>query len=129
MPDAIHTNLADIQSSLTTAHTAESPDGSVRAEATAKHQVALTLTPAALKLPATTLATLILRTQREAQSKAEAALTEALDTYRADPRVTTALDTLRDTQANPTPPPRQPTRREDEDTDYVDSVYNSDKDW
>ena len=130
MPDAIHTNLADIQSSLTATHKAESPDGTVKAEATAKHQVSLTLTAAALTLPPTTLASLILETQREAQQKAEAALTEALDTYRTDPRVTTALDTLRDTQANPTPPPaRQPTPREDEDTDFVDSVYNSDKDW
>lgn len=129
MPDAIHTNLADIQSSLTATHKAESPDGTVQAEATAKHQVSLTLSAAALRLTPTDLAALILKTQGEAQAKAEAALTEALDAYRADPRVATTLDALRDTQANPTPPPRQPTRREDEDTDFVDSVYNSDKDW
>jgi len=129
VPDAIHTNLADIQSTLTAAHKAESPDGTVQAEATAKHQVSLTLTAAALKLPPTTLATLILTTQREAQAKAEAALTEALDTYREDPRVSATLDALRDTQANPPPPARQPAPREDEDADYVDSVYNSDKDW
>ncbi len=132
MPDPIHATLASVQTSLTTTHTAESPDGTVRAEATAKHQTALHLTPAALKLPPTTLATLILTTQREAQTKAQEALTTTLNTYREDPRVTRALDSLRDTQANPPPHPHQtrPQSRaqEDEET-YVDSVYNSDQSW
>lgn len=129
MPDAIHTNLADIQSSLTTAHTAESTDGSVRAEATAKHQVALHLSTGALKMTPNALATLILKTQQEAQSKAEAALTEALDTYRADPRVSATLDNLRDTQTNPPKPPRTTPQPPRDDETFVDSVYNSDKDW
>ncbi|MDQ3787537.1 MAG: YbaB/EbfC family nucleoid-associated protein [Actinomycetota bacterium] len=133
MPDPIHETLATIQRSLTATHTAESEDGTVRAEATAKHQTALHLTPAALKLPPTTLATLILKTQREAQTKAQEALTTTLNTYREDPRVSRALETLRDTQANPTKPhphPHQPPEAEGEDEEhYVDSVYNSDRTW
>lgn len=131
MPDAIHTSLATIQSSLTATHTAESPDGTVRAEATAKRQTALHLSPNALRMPPEALATLILTTQQEAQNKAEAALTAHLDTFREDPRVTTALETLRDTQANPQPQQPQPrkTKAEEEDEDYMDSVYNSDRDW
>ncbi|MFI7677590.1 YbaB/EbfC family nucleoid-associated protein [Actinophytocola sp. NPDC049390] len=128
MPDPIHTTLADIQSSLTTPHTAESQDGTVRAEATAKHQTALHLTPAALKLPPTTLATLILTTQQEAQRKAEAALTTTLNTFREDPRVTKTLETLQDTQATPPAQPKPQKQEEDEDN-YVNSVYNSDQDW
>ena len=130
MPDPIHSTLADIQSSLTTPHAAESPDGTVRAEATAKHQTALHLTPAALKLPPATLAALILATQQEAQTKAEAALTTHLNTFREDPRITTALETLRDTQANPPQPPAHPKTREPEDEEnYMDSVYNSNHNW
>lgn len=128
MPDAIHTNLADIQTALTTACTAESPDGSVRAEATARTQLALHLSSSALKMAPTALAALILATQQEAQANAEAALTEALDTYRADPRVATTLETLRDTQASPPPPPKTGAR-EDDDADFVGSVYNSDSEW
>lgn len=129
MPDPIHTNLADLQSSLTQTHTAESRDGSVRAEATAKRQTALHLTPAALTLPPIALARLILTTQQEAQKKAEAALTTNLDNFRTDPRVTTALETLRDTQANPQPAPQQPRRKQDDEEHYIDSVYNSDSSW
>lgn len=130
MPDPLHETLADIQRTLTTKHTAESKDGMVRAEATAKHQTALHLTQAALKLTPTALANLILKTQQEAQRKAEEALTATLNTFREDPRVTKTLETLQDTQANPQQP--QPPREtpEDEDDDhYVDSVYNSDRNW
>lgn len=133
MPDPIHANLADLQSSLTQTHTAESRDGSVRAEATAKRQTALHLTAAALTLPPIALARLILTTQQEAQAKAEAALTADLNTFRTDPRVTTALETLRTTQANPQqqPAPEQthPRRKQDDEEHYVDSVYNSDNTW
>ena len=130
MPDAIHTSLTKIQSSLTATHTAESPDGTVRAEATAKRQTALHLSPSALRMPPEVLATLILTTQQEAQKKAEAALTAHLEDFRKDPRVTTALDTLRDTQANPQPqqPTRKPKEEEEEET-YINSVYNSNNDW
>jgi uncharacterized membrane protein len=75
------------------------------------------------------LATLILTTQQEAQKKAEAALAEHLDTFRKDPRVTTALESLRDTQANPTPQQTPTKKHEDDDEEYLDSVYNSDQSW
>ncbi|GAB1515365.1 YbaB/EbfC family nucleoid-associated protein [Actinophytocola sp. KF-1] len=129
MPDPIHTSLANIQTSLATRHTAESPDGTVRAEATAKHQTALHLTPAAMKLSPTALATLILTTQREAQTKAEEALKTTLDTFREDPRVRQSLETLQDTQANPQPKPPRAAHQEEDDDNYVDSVYNSDRPW
>ncbi|MBB4911163.1 YbaB/EbfC family nucleoid-associated protein [Actinophytocola algeriensis] len=134
MPDAIHSSLADVQSSLTAPHSAESPDGTVRAEATARRQTALHLSANALKLSPDTLATLILTTQQAAQNKAEAALTDHLETFRTDPRVATALDTLRDTQANPTPRTTPQTHRTDraddsDDDNFVDSVYNSDRTW
>jgi hypothetical protein len=127
--DPIHTSLAAIQSSLTATHKAESADGTVQAEATARHQTALHLTPEALKLPPATLATLILKTQQEAQNKAETALTTHLETFRKDPRVTTALETLQDTQANPTP--QQPRKKEDEpeEEEFINSVYNSNNNW
>ena len=128
MPDAIHANLADIQSSLTATHTAESRDGSVRAEATARRQTALHLSPGALRLSPEDLATLILTTQQEAQSTAEAAVTSHLDGFRTDPRVATALDSLRDTQALPTP--AAPRRTDvDDDENFTVSVYNSNSDW
>jgi acyl-coenzyme A thioesterase PaaI-like protein len=127
--DAIHSSLADVQSSLTATHSAESPDGTVRAEATAKRQVALHLSPAAMRLRPDTLAALVLATQQEAQAKAEAALAEALDTFRADPRVTAALDVLRDTQASPRPLRAKARAKDDDEEEYVDSVYNSDRDW
>ena len=133
VPDPIHKSLADIQSSLATPHVAESKDGSVRAEATARRQTALHLTPAALKMSPATLATVILATQQEAQNKAEAALTTHLNTFREDPRVTTALETLRDTQANPaaaqTSPATKPQPHTEDEETYVDSVYNSDRNW
>jgi YbaB/EbfC DNA-binding family protein len=123
--DAIHSRLADIQASLTASCSAESPGGIVRAEASAKRQLALQLSPAAMRMRPDDLAALILTTQREAQSKAEAALTERLDTFRCDPRVAVALDNLRDTQASPPPPPRPATAADDEDhdADYIDSIY------
>lgn len=125
MSDAIHSSLADIQASLTASYTAESPDGTIRAEANAKRQIALQLSPAAMKMRPEDLAATILTTQREAQSKAEAAITEKLDTFRSDPRVAVALDNLRDTQASPPPPPG-PTPdpdEEDDDADFAGSVY------
>lgn len=125
--DAIHSRLADIQASLTASCTAESTDGAVRAEANARRQLALELTPAALKMRPDALAALILTTQQEAQAKAETTIAEKLDTFRADPRVAGALDTLRDTQANPPPPPK-PRPQDDEDDDFV-SVYGNDRDW
>jgi YbaB/EbfC DNA-binding family len=124
--DAIHSRLADIQASLTASCSAESPNGTVRAEASAKRQIALQLSPAAMRMRPDDLAALILTTQREAQSKAEAALTERLDTFRCDPRVAGALDNLRDTQASPPPPPRPTTAPDDEDydADFNDSIYS-----
>jgi len=131
MSDAIHSSLADIQASLTASYSAESADGTVRAEASAKRQVSLELSPAAMKMRPADLAAMILATQRQAQRKAEAAITERLDAFRADPRVAVALDTLRDTQASPAPPPR-PTAEpdaEDGDTEFAPSVYARDLDW
>ncbi|OLF14205.1 hypothetical protein BLA60_03425 [Actinophytocola xinjiangensis] len=128
MPDAIHASLAELQASFTETHTAQSRDGSVRAEATARRQTALYLSPGALRLSPSDLAELILETQREAQSAAEAAVSSRLDGFRADPRVSTALDSLRDAQALPTPPPtRRPSR--DDDENYTVSVYNSNTSW
>lgn len=125
MSDAIHSRLADIQASITASCSAESPDGTVRAEASAKQQIALQLSPAAMRMRPNHLAALILTTQREAQRKAEAALTEKLDAFRCDPRVAVALDNLRDTQACPPPPPRPTTAPDDEDydADFIDSIY------
>lgn len=125
MSDAIHSRLADVQASLTASCSAESADGAVHAEASAKRQLALRLTPAALKMRPDDLAALILATQQQAQSKAEAAIAEKLDTFRADPRVAVALDNLRDTQASPPPPPRKAAEQDDEDGDFV-SVYGND---
>lgn len=82
-----------------------------------------------MRLRPDSLATLILATQHEAQAKAEAAVTEALDTFRADPRISAALDTLRDTQSNPQPQPHPTPTTPNDDEDYVDSVYNSDRTW
>lgn len=123
--DAIHSSLADIQASLTKSCSAESPDRTVRAEASAKRQIALHLAPAAMRMSPDDLAALILTTQRHAQNKAEAQLTRSLDTFRTDPRVAVALDNLRDTQASPPPPPSPAPTPDDEDgdTDFVDSVY------
>ncbi|MPZ81444.1 MAG: hypothetical protein GEV28_13985 [Actinophytocola sp.] len=131
MSDAIHSSLADIQAALTASRSAESADGTVRAEASAKRQVALQLSPAAMKMRPDDLAAMILTTQRQAQSKAEAVITERLDTFRSDPRVAVALDNLRDTQASPAPPPRPTTDPDDEDgdADFIDSVYKSDRGW
>jgi hypothetical protein len=127
MSDAIHSSLADIQASLTASCSAESPDGTVRAEASAKRQIALQLSPAAMKMRPDDLAAMILTTQLQAQRKAEAVITERLDTFRSDPRVAVALDNLRDTQASPPPPPRPTTdpADEDDDADFIDSIYNS----
>lgn len=125
MSDAIHSRLADIQASLTASCSAESANGAVRAEASAKRQIALQLSPAAMKMRPDDLAAMILTTQRQAQSKAEALITERLDTFRSDPRVAVALDNLRDTQASPPPPPR-PTidpDDKDDDADFTDSIY------
>jgi hypothetical protein len=123
--DAIHSSLADIQAALTASCSAESADGTVRAEASAKRQIALQLSPAAMKMRPDELAAMILTTQRQAQSKAEAAITARLDTFRSDPRVAVALDNLRDTQASPAPPPRPTTDPDDEDgdSDFIDSIY------
>jgi hypothetical protein len=124
--DAVHSNLADIQASLTASCSAESADGAVRAEASAKQQIALRLSPAAMKMRPDDLAAMILTTQRQAQSKAEAAIAERLDAFRSDPRVSVALDNLRDTQASP-PPPRRPTidpDDEDGDADFIGSIYD-----
>jgi hypothetical protein len=124
--DAIHSTLADIQASLTAPCSASSPDGTVRAEASAKRQIALQLSPAALRMRPDALAALILTTQLQAQSKAEAALTGRLDTFRSDPRVAVALDNLRDTQASPPPPPQPTTTDPDDevdDADFLDSIY------
>lgn len=131
VPDAIHSSLADIQASLTASCWAESADGTVRAEASAKRQIALQLSPAAMKMSQDDLAALILTTQQQAQTKAEALITERLNTFRADPRVATTLDHLRDTQASPAPPPRPTTDPDDEDGDasFVKSVYDKDLDW
>lgn len=131
MSDAIHSSLADIQASLTASCSAESADGTVRAEASARQQTALQLSAAAMKMRPADLAAMILTTQRQAQSKAEAAITERLDTFRDDPRVAVALDNLRDTQASPSPPPRPTTdpHHEDGDTDFINSVYDSDRGW
>lgn len=113
---------------MTTPHSAESPDGTVRAEATAKRQTALHLSPRAMRLPPEDLAALILETQREAQNRAEESLAEKLATFREDPRVTSALDTLRDTQAAPAP--RPPRREEDEEeTDVAAAVYDRNSSW
>jgi hypothetical protein len=127
--DAIHSRLADIQASLTVSCSAASADGTVHAEATAKGQVALRLSPAATTMRPDDLAALILSTQQQAQHKAEAALTEKLDTFRADPRVAAALGTLRDTQASPPPPPRSPDDPDGEDDAAFVSVYGNDRDW
>lgn len=129
--DAINSSLADIQASLTASCSAESADGTVRAEASAKRQIALQLSPAAMKMRPDDLAALILTTQRQAQSKAEAVITERLDTFRSDPRVAGALDSLRDTQASPAPPPRPTIDPDDEDgdTDFIASVYEKNPDW
>lgn len=126
MSDAIHSSLADIQASLTASCSAESADGAVRAEASAKQQLALQLSPAAMKMRPADLAAVILATQQQAQSRAEAMITESLDAFRADPRVAVALDNLRDTQASPPPPPHPPVDPDDEDDeDFIDSVYRS----
>jgi len=125
--DVIHSRLADIQASLTASCSAESADGTVHAEASAKRQLALRLSPAAMRMRPDDLAALILTTQHEAQSKAEAAISETLDTFRADPRVAVALDNLRDTQASPPPPSRQVAEPDDEDdADFV-SIYGDDR--
>jgi hypothetical protein len=131
VPDAIHSSLADIQAALTSSCSAESPDGTVRAEATAKRQIALHLSATAMTMSPEDLATLILTTQREAQNKAEAAVTERLDTFRTDPRVAGALDTLRNTQASPTPAPRRTPDPDDEDsdTDVIAAVYDKNSTW
>ncbi len=129
VPDAIHLSLADIQAALTVSCSAESPDGAVRAEATAKRQIALELSPAAMTMRPDDLATLILTTQRVAQNKAEAAVTERLDTFRTDPRVAGALDTLRNTQASPAPPTRRTPDPDDEDTDVIAAVYDKNSAW
>ncbi|MGB3444795.1 MAG: YbaB/EbfC family nucleoid-associated protein [Actinophytocola sp.] len=128
MSDAIHSRLADIQASLTASCSAESADGTVRAEANAKRQIALRLSPAAMKMRPGDLAALILTTQQEAQSKAEAAITETLDTFRADPRVAVALDNLRDTQASPPPPPRRTAEPDDEDDDEDFVIFGHGRD-
>lgn len=129
--DGIHSSLADIQASLTASCSAESADGTVRAEASAKRQIALQLSSAAMRMRPDDLAALILTTQRQAQSKAEAAVTERLDTFRADPRVAGALDSLRDTQASPAPPPRPTAEPDDEDgeTDVIAAVYDKNQAW
>lgn len=119
--------LADIQASLTASCTAESADGTVRAEASAKRQVALHLSPAAMRMQPDDLAAVIISTQRQAQSKAEAMITERLDTFRADPRVAAALDNLRDTQANPAPLPG-PTAKPG-DAEAIDTGYKSELSW
>jgi hypothetical protein len=80
-------------------------------------------------MPPAALATLILKTQQEAQTKAEEALTKHLETFRKDPRVTTALETLQDTQANPTPQQPQTRKNKEEEEEFIDSVYNSNQDW
>jgi hypothetical protein len=126
VPDAIHSRLADIQASLTATCSAESADGAVRAEASAKRQIALQLSPAAMTMRPDDLAALILTIQQQAQSKAEAAVTETLDTFRSDPRVAVALDNLRDTQASPPPPPRPTVDPDDGDGEFV-SVYGNDR--
>jgi len=125
--DAIHSSLADIQASITSSHRAESADGTVRAEASAKRQIALELSPAAMRLRPDDLAALILSTQQEAQRQAEAAVAETLDTFRADPRVTDALERLRDTQA--APPPRPTTDAPDADDDVITDVYDKNSSW
>ncbi len=125
--DAIHSSLADIQASLTSSHRAESADGTVRAEASAKRQIALELSPAAMRLRPDDLAELILSTQQEAQRQAEAAVAERLDTFRADPRVTDALERLRDTQA--APPPRPVADAPDPDDDVITDVYDKNSSW
>ncbi len=127
--DAIHSRLADVQASLTASCSATSADGTVHAEATARGQVALRLSPAATTMAPDDLAALILTTQQQAQNKAEAAIAEKLDTFRADPRVAAALDTLRDTQASPPPPPRPPTDQDGADDTAFVSVYGNDRDW
>ncbi len=131
MSDAIHSSLADIQKSLAVSRSAESADGTVRAEANARRQVALQLSPAAMKMRPDDLAALILATQRRAQSEAEAAITERLDSFRTDARVAVALDNLRDTQALPAPPPRRRVASNDEDGDaeLQGSVYSRDQSW
>jgi hypothetical protein len=131
VPDAIHSNLADIQAALTVSCSAESADGAVRAEASAKRQIALQLSPAAMTMRPDDLAAVILATQRQAQSEAEAVVTKRLDTFRADPRVAGALDSLRDTQASPAPPPRPTTDPADEDgdTDVIAAVYDKNQAW
>jgi hypothetical protein len=124
--DAIHSSLADIQASLTASCSAESADGSVRAEASAKRQIALRISPAAMQMRPDDLAAMILATQREAQGKAEAMIIERLDTFRLDPRVAVALDNLRDIQASPSSPSRptiDPDDDDDGDGDFIDSVY------
>jgi YbaB/EbfC DNA-binding family protein len=127
--DALHANLADIQASLTASCVAQSPDGTVRAEATAKRQLALELSPAALTMRPDDLAALILATQREAQHRAETAIAERLDAFRADPRVAVALDKLRDTQAVPEAPPRPAARPREDDADFAPSVYDKNEAW
>lgn len=129
--DAIHSSLADIQASLTASCSAESADGTVRAEASAKRQLALELSPAAMTMRPDDLAALILTTQHQAQPKAEAAVTERLDTFRSDPRVAGALDSLRNAQARPTPPPRPTTDPNDvdDDTDVIAAVYDKNTAW
>ena len=124
--DAIHSRLTDLQASLTASYSAVSPDGTVRAEASAKRQIALQLAPAAMRNRPDDLAALILATQQEAQGRAEAALTERLDAFRGDPRVAAALGNLRDTQASPPPPQPRPAAApvdEDHDAHFVDSIY------
>jgi hypothetical protein len=123
--DAIHSSLADIQASLTASCSAESADGVVRAEASAKQQIALQLSPAAMTMRPDDLAAMILATQRQAQRMAEEMITERLDTFRSDPRVAVALDNLRDIQASPAPPSRPTIDPDDEDgdADYLDSIY------
>lgn len=139
MSDAIHSSLADIQAALTASCSAESADGTVRAEASAKQQLTLQLSATAMRMRPDDLAALILATQRQAQSRAEAAVTERLDTFRADPRVAGALDSLRDTQASPAPhsrPTADPDHEEDGtgddtdvDTDVITDVYDKNSAW
>ena len=129
--DAIHSTLAALQASLTASCSAESADGTVRAEANAKRQIALQLSPAALRMRPDDLAAVILATQQQAQSEAEAAVTERLDTFRADPRVAGALDSLRNAQASPAPT-RRPTRDpadDDGETDVIAAVYDRNQAW